>query len=318
MTRDYRNKKKEYPFVYIIILNWNSYEETIGCINSLEALAYPSFKILVIDNCSPDGSGQMLKNTMKNHEVVITGDNLGYAGGNNIGINRAIERDADYVWILNPDIRVEPESLSILIESMEKNLSIGAIGPRICDRDNRKKIFSDGGQIAPEEGYLTYHKNIGKDADTIASRGINLDVGYVNGSAILLRADALKNIGGFREELFLYFEETDWCMRARNQGWSVAIDTNALVYHQMSRQGFRQYFYMTRNHIWLSKINGNRYYGETIAYELNQFLIMLLKSYHKNAFINMSGKLSGIFSGIITSPETQNGIGSLSMKISGQ
>lgn len=228
--------------VFILILNYNSCEETTNLLARLQELTYNNLKIIVIDNNSTDDSVRKLVQHTGSIKLIRNRKNLGYAGGNNIGIEIAINEQADYIWILNPDIGLTPETLSILVDNMNKDNSLAAIGPRICYHEKPDIIYSDGGLIFPEKGFFVTHKNHNKNVKDLPANGMTL-VDYANGSAILIRTKTLQEIGKFREDFFLYYEETDWCLRAKRNGWHIATNSNAMAYHKSSTKGFSYHFF---------------------------------------------------------------------------
>src|SRR5215470_14085112 len=102
----------EKPLVAVVVLNWNGCNETLACLESLIKLSYPPCDLIVVDNGSTDNSVAAVRSKYPNVEVIQTGKNLGYAGGNNVGIRRALEKGAQYILILNNDTRVSPDAIS--------------------------------------------------------------------------------------------------------------------------------------------------------------------------------------------------------------
>lgn len=285
--------------VIIIILNYNSSAETVNLLNLLPEQTYKNFETIVIDNHSTNESIKKLALYTESITLIKNRKNLGYAGGNNIGIDLAINEQADYVWILNPDIRPTPETLSILIESMDQNPSFAAIGPRICYRDKPNMIYSDGGFIFPEKGFLVVHKNHNKNINEI-SEGKITEVDYVNGSAILIRIKTLQDMSKFREDFFLYYEEAEWCLRAKRHGWHIVTNNNATVYHQSSTKGFFYHYFMGRNRILLAKVL-RQYRLHAFGLELYYLRRFLKKPIYYN-LLYFIARLIGIFRGLVKTP----------------
>ncbi len=281
----------------IIILNWNSSADTIQLLGTLRDQTYRSFETIVVDNHSRDNSIEELAPYEGTVTLIRNRKNLGYAGGNNVGIDQAIRRQADYIWILNPDIRPKPEALSLLVDTMDRDTSIAAVGPRICYRDNPDTVYSDGGLVFPEQGYLVVHKNSGKTIHELNEPRVSL-VDYANGSAILLRTRALEEIGTFREDFFLYYEETEWCLRAKRHGRTIATDHGATVYHQPSRKGFRYHFFMARNRILLAKVR-RQYLMQTCRLELSLLRRYFRRPFHPN-LLHLCARGAGVASGLLT------------------
>lgn len=109
------------PLVYIVILNWNGWQDTLACVTSCCALTWPEYRLLVVDNGSTDGSEAILRDRLATGEVLQSGGNLGFAGGNNVGIRHALAAGAEYVWLLNNDTEVAPDALSELVAALQEN-----------------------------------------------------------------------------------------------------------------------------------------------------------------------------------------------------
>ena len=150
----------EWPRVYIILLNYNGYKDTIECIESLHKVSYSNFSIVVVDNDSQDNSENILRKQYPQHTIIQSGSNLGFAGGINIGIQHALCQGADYILLLNNDTIVEPNFLEPLIIEAEKTDGVGIVGGKINYYYSKNKIWSAGGYISELKG-CGYH--YGKD-----------------------------------------------------------------------------------------------------------------------------------------------------------
>ncbi|MCM8569203.1 glycosyltransferase family 2 protein [Gramella jeungdoensis] len=238
--------------VYALILNYNTAEESIKLYNNLADFSFYFLKILIIDNASNNNDINRLKEHIPEDQLILNNSNLGYAGGNNVGLDIALKNNADYVWLLNPDIRVDVHALPLLIETFEENDMLAAVGPRIIRRENRERIFTDGDYILMDENCSTIQKNFNKPVAEVG-REINFEVDYIDGSCVMFSADALKKLGRLPEEYFLYFEETDWCFNARSHGWYLGVNTFAVVYNKTSKKRENFHYYFNRNKLIFSK-----------------------------------------------------------------
>src|SRR3990172_1401868 len=119
------------PLVYIVVVNWNGWEHTVRCLDSLRLLDHPTHRVIVVDNGSTDGSLERIRAFDPDIELIESTKNLGFAGGSNIGIRLALERGADYLWVLNNDIVVEPDTLSALVSVARSRPGIGVIGAAV-------------------------------------------------------------------------------------------------------------------------------------------------------------------------------------------
>src|SRR3972149_8470847 len=135
------------PGVFIVILNWNGYRDSVTCLQSLREISYPSCEMVFVDNGSTDGSVARLKEEFKDVVYLENQENLGYTGGNNAGIRDAMEHGAEYVWILNNDTKVSADALTRLIAAAEKDRKAGLIGPKILQMENPELAYSMVGRL---------------------------------------------------------------------------------------------------------------------------------------------------------------------------
>jgi GT2 family glycosyltransferase len=239
------------PSVSIIILNYNGREDTLACLRSLEHLTYPNAQVVVVDNGSTDGSVEAFRAQHPGFRLVETGANLGFTGGNNLGIKSALDQGADYVMLLNNDTIVAPDFLEVMVDAMETNPQVGVTGPTIYYYDSPETIWSAGGGIDWSRG-LTWM--IGLDEVDKAQFGLSpRPVEFVTGCAILARRGVWEKVGLLDERFFMYYEETEWCVRSRRAGFEIMHIPTAMVWHRISTAqraaSTRTYYYMTRNRL---------------------------------------------------------------------
>lgn len=252
--------KNPFPLVYIILLNYNGYKDTIECINSLEKISYKNYKIVIVDNASTDGSEDILKNEFPHHIFIQTGSNLGFAGGNNVGIKYALENGADYILLLNNDTVVEPNFLEPLVEYADKDNKVGIVGGKINYYHNRNKIWSAGGKVNLFTG-STYHFGLNKNNSDYINKFNK--VKFLTGCVQLIKKDLINDIGFLDEDYFLYYEDTDYCTRAVKNGWKLVYIPNSIIYHKVSSSTKKsspiQLYYLTRNRmLFISKNSNNK------------------------------------------------------------
>jgi len=232
-----------------VVLNHREAADTLRCLGALDKVGYRPLTRLVVDNDS--GPGEVAWMRSAGATVVESGGNLGYAGGNNVGIRRALETGAEAVWIVNPDAYVERGSLRRLVKVLRRHPEVGIVGPRILEAESATpKIQSDGGRIVWEVGGRS--ELIGRG--TAPGRGREMRfVDFVPGAAMLVRRKVFEDAGLLPEEWFLYFEETDFCVRAAKAGWKVVVETGARAVHRFaSPEGLPAetlIYYFVRNRI---------------------------------------------------------------------
>jgi GT2 family glycosyltransferase len=235
----------------VVVLNYKNTDDTVACLESLERSDDLDLDIVVVDN-GPNGPefDDLRERVGRRGETIASGGNLGYAAGNNLGITRVLERGCELVWILNPDTIVEPSTLPLLREHLAAVPDCGLVGPRILLSGQPARIWFDGGLIDREIG-ATRHLNAGKIAAEVAPEVIDVD--YVTGASMLVRRSMIEDIGLLPEHYFLYYEETDWCVRAQRAGWRTMVDQRArMIHHKRSSDALpRPYYlyYMTRNRV---------------------------------------------------------------------
>ena len=213
----------------IIILNYNGYEDTINCVKSLSVIRYPSL-IIVIDNCSSNNDYYKLKENLPAEVVLLRTDkNLGYAGGNNVGLKYAVKEGCSFLCILNNDTIVEEDFLTLCIEELIQDKNIGFIGPTLLDYETGL-VQSTGGDIFIGKGKVT-QKNNGCKASLLPKY---IDCDYIGGACIVLRKDILNEIGYIPESYFLFFEETEWCYHAEKLRYHNICLGNTIIIHKGS------------------------------------------------------------------------------------
>lgn len=218
--------------VATIILNYLHADDTVRCVESVQRSNHVDCTVIVVDN----GSGEKVLHDLRSGidpsiDIIETGENLGYAAGNNRGIERGLECHADLVWILNPDTVVEPDTLSRMVAVMRRYPEAGVVGTRILNGAyDPPSIWFNGGVIDWTVGGATTHRDIGRLHCDVPDSGVE-SADYVTGASMLVRREVFDDIGLIPEEYFLYFEETDFCTRAAQVGWSNLIDSGAILWH---------------------------------------------------------------------------------------
>ncbi|TLZ55065.1 MAG: glycosyltransferase family 2 protein [Methanobacteriota archaeon] len=224
------------PLAAAVVLVYNRWGLLPRCLPALFDSTYPNLRVLVVDNGSsvpcPDNARPLLDRCT----VLRTPKNLGYAGGNNVGIARALDLGAEYVLLINDDAYVEKGCLEKLVAAMVADPRAGAVGPLVLDAREPGVVQSAGGLW--DRGKLRgHHRDRG-----VAHRGQYdrvLPSDFVDGCCILLRASALRRVGALDEAFFLYYEEAELCHRLRTAGYSCLVVPWARVEHEGPRTGAR-------------------------------------------------------------------------------
>lgn len=252
----------------IITLNYNSYKKVVNQVDLLLNENTPKSCFYIIDNLSTDKDQLKKYCDLSGLHFIQNTINGGFAQGNNIAIKKAIDDKKEYFLILNPDIEISLLTIKKLLFTLTNDPSIGIIGPRILDKFDRNLIFSDGGLLFPDKGFLGDHLHYNKTIQEFPAFGINYDLNYVNGSAMMHSIETLIQNGYMREDFFMYYEESEWCYRLQTKtSLKLAINTDVVVYHEMSEKKYFYHYYLTRNRIWITRLyNGNKrfLYNENI------------------------------------------------------
>lgn len=265
--------------VYILILNWNGWKDTIECLESIFKSDYDNYQVIVCDNNSSNNSLDYIKkwadglyepeidddNDLKdliypyikkpityveynreqaengpfyeddNNPLVLiqTGANLGFAGGNNVGLRYALAKDDfDYVWLLNNDTVIKKDSLKNLVIEASKDRNIGMCGSTLLYYDKPHKVQALGGATFNKWFAVPKHIGIGKDfCISFDKKEIEKKMDYVAGASMLVSKAFLKDVGLICEDYFLYFEEIDWATRAKGK-FRLAYAPDSIVYHK--------------------------------------------------------------------------------------
>jgi GT2 family glycosyltransferase len=220
------------PLVYVIIVNFNGLEYTRRCLESLKRVKYPNFKTVVIDNGSERLESEILKELFPDLIGTIRlKNNIGFAGGNNVGISYAFKEGADYFFLLNNDTVVSPDVLKELIVFANKDPKIGIVGPKVFVLLNGKRtnlVQSFGAKV---NLYLGETPLIGGQVDQ-GQFEEPLSVDYVSGCAMLVKRDVIGDLGFLDPRYFMYVEEVDYCLRAKRRGFQTWTVPKARIWHK--------------------------------------------------------------------------------------
>ena len=284
--------KTNIPLIYILILNWNGKEDTIECLESVHKIDYPNYKTVVMDNGSSDDSVAVFQENFPQVHVIENGANLGFAAGNNVGIDYALSEGADYVFLLNNDTVVDPQILWAFMNAAEKYPNAGMFGSKIYFYGEPEKIWYAGGQWLPDAAKFT-HVGWGVVDDGTSWEEIK-QTDYICGCSLLVKAEVIKKIGTMEPRYFLTYEESDWCYRAKRAGYQCFLVPGSKVWHKISSSfsggdgaPHQEYFFSRNRLLWI---------------ERNTTFIEAIKLY-KLIFIQTYGLLRSYFSFKITARE---------------
>jgi GT2 family glycosyltransferase len=217
--------------VYIIVLTWNGKADTLECLQSLQKLSYPNYKIIVVDNASIDGTAEEVLQLYPTVELIRNSLNLRFAGGNNVGIKAALKNQADYILLLNNDTTVAENFLSHLIEAAESDEQVGMAVPKIYYHSDPKRIWYAGGKIDWWSGSIS-HSGV-RETDNGQFEKIKT-TDYITGCAMLVKKNVIEKIGILDESYFIYGEDADWSLRVVRAGFKLLFVPKAIIWHKVS------------------------------------------------------------------------------------
>lgn len=241
------------PKIGVVVLNFNSAEDTLICLEYLRAARGGERRTWVVDNASEDGSQEQIPPRLLDNEVWLeTGENLGYAGGNNAGIRAALTWGAEYVLVLNPDCRVEPDFLPPLVRALEGMPKAGMACPLVLDEEGAT-IQSLGGEVNLWTGRCG-RRLFGTPAEAAGPMRWT-EVDFPHGACVLIRREMLEDVGLFNEAYFLYYEDVELGLRARREHWETIAIPHSRVRHADTTKHGRSNpvvcFHGTRNQAWV-------------------------------------------------------------------
>ena len=212
--------------VTAIVLNWCAEDDTAACLESLAASRYPTLTTLLVDNGSPDGSGERLRQRFPHVPYLQTGANLGYAGGNNRGMEWALEHGADYLLVVNDDAMVDPDCVDALVRAAEET-GAAAVGPEI-------RYFDDPELVSCGAGYFSTARALGihREERRAKREERRESVSFVSGCCVLLRSAVVRQLGAFDESFFAYVEDAELSHRYSRAGQTLVYEPAGQVLHR--------------------------------------------------------------------------------------
>ncbi|MGH8692822.1 MAG: glycosyltransferase family 2 protein [Burkholderiales bacterium] len=268
------------PLVYIIVLTYKMRDVAARCLASLRTVRYPNYRVVVVDNDSGDGTLEMVRERFPDYVAIQTGGNLGYTGGNNRGIERALAEGAEYVLILNPDTEVvNPDFLAEMVRHAEAHPDVGIAGPKVFLRERgvvQNTVLFPPGLWRNIANWV--HFRI-RPARFELSGDAAVEAEVLNGVCLLIRGACLRQIGLFDENIFMYIEDAEMDWRARGRGWRVQYLPIDSVIHWQKPEGYHMTgpvsFLLKRNSVYYLCKTGKRV--DAWGYATLSLLLLLLR-----------------------------------------
>lgn len=292
--------------VAIILVNWNGLTFTRACLESLKKVDFPNFRVMVVDNASAKNEGEVLGVEFPEIILIKNRENLGFSGGNNVGIRKALEMGFSHILLLNNDTIVEPDFLGKMVLKMKESAKIGVVQPLICFLGNPKKIWSAGGKW---NALLSRAITRGdrKNLENFPLSDKKLD--WATGCCMLIRREAVLEGGLLQEQYFAYFEDVEWSLRFREMGWEIHLASQAKIYHEAgasSKQKHtegtlspRVFYFHVRNQFYLIR-SKNQFPIFAYGYHLARFSIWMIYFLIRGRFQKLKAVIKGIKDGLST------------------
>lgn len=246
--------------IYIILINYNGFKDTADCVDSIkESNMSANIRIVIVDNASPDGSGERLKEKYKDDKqitVLPQAENRGFSAGNNIGAEYACGEGAEYIVFLNNDTVADKSFLDGIIDYYNSDRSIGMITGKILYYDQPKTIWYAGGVYNPKKAKAAH---IGSEQPDDGQYDDIKEITFCCGCYLLMSAENFKKIGPMPGAYFLYCEDLEYSLRAMRAGYKIIYYPESRIYHKVSASTGKAssvlQYYNTRNSLLFVKRN---------------------------------------------------------------
>lgn len=246
-----------FPRVSIITVNFNSTAVTVDFLKSVLQFPYENMEVIVVDNASAEDPTATLHQTMPNVKVIRSSKNLGFAGGNNLGVSQA---NGSYLLFINNDTEITEGAIDKMVRILQTHTDAGAVSPKF------HYYFHPG--VIEYAGYnpmnfftarATMQGN--KQIDTGQYRTLT-QTNYAHGGGMMVPKTVIEDVGTMPDCYFLYYEELDWCEMMKRKGYKIYFDPHALIYHKESmttgKASTLKTYYLNRNRILFIRRNATR------------------------------------------------------------
>ncbi len=282
------------PSVAIVIVIWNGKEDTLRCLRSLSEDRYTNKHIIVVDNGSTDESVASIYSAFPQLTILQTGSNLGFTGGNNVGIRHALQNGADYVFLLNNDTVVEPDALGNLVKCAEANPHFGLLCPVIHYLETPNELWFSGSRLDLAKG-IAVHDNSRRPARNEEP----FELAWATGCALLVNGGLMRKLSGFDDRYYLSWEDVDLSLRVLKEGYRVVAVPCARIYHKVGAQRRTQspliHYYGVRNSLLFVQLHAGRAY---IPAAIRIVLSFVRISLRPDARVNALACLKTVFQGV--------------------
>jgi hypothetical protein len=267
------------PLVSIITVNYNALEVTCELLNSIRNNTYANVEIIVVDNASKENPEGFLKKHYPEVKFIRSELNLGFAGGNNLGIR---ESSGDFLFFLNNDAELTEGAIETLLALFGSVPHLGIVSPKICYHKSEagaNHVIQYAG-TTPVHPLTARNRTLGAGQIDTGQYSQANPTAYAHGAAMMVPGEVIDRVGKMPESFFLYYEELDWCEQIRREGFQVYVEPRACIYHKesftVSRNSELKTYYLTRNRLFFMR--RNRKWWQWAAFCAFLFLVTLPKN----------------------------------------
>jgi GT2 family glycosyltransferase len=289
------------PLVSIIILNYNQLGVTCEFLESAKKLTYPNYEIILVDNASKDDPSEIIKTKYPHVKLIVNDSNLGFTGGNNVGIKAA---SGDFYFIVNNDTEVTENLLEYLVEPFDLDKSIGVVCPKIKFYSHPDIIqYAGFSEINPFTGRGKTHGGNQKDNGDFDIPGYTA---YAHGAAMMVKKEVVEKVGALPDVFFIYYEEMDWSAHIRRAGYKIYYQPKSYILHKesitMGKESAMKAYYHTRNRILFMRRNTSWYQFTVFSLFLSFVIIPknILKYIFNRQFKHLKMFVKGVVWNIYT------------------
>jgi GT2 family glycosyltransferase len=248
------HKISRLPLVTIISVNYNQEEVTRELLFSIRKLSYPNLEVIVVDNGSQTNLVSSLGNQFSEFTFIRSDKNLGFAGGNNLGIENA---RGEFIFFINNDTILTPNTIEPLLEKFTSEKNVGVVSPKIKYFEDPELIQYAG--YTAMNPYTARNKGIGNLEKDNGQYDLSTETFFAHGAAMMIKREVIDKVGVMPEIFFLYYEEFDWCEQIRKAGYRIFYEPKSVIFHKESisvgKNSTLKTYYMSRNRILFMRRN---------------------------------------------------------------
>lgn len=282
------------PLVTIITVNYNQENVTKDLLHSIQSLSYPNYEVIIVDNGSK--TSLSLNGQFSNYRIIRSDANLGFAGGNNLGISQA---KGDFLFFVNNDTILPHDCIEPLIQRLTLEKNAGVVSPKIKYYDDPTLIQYAG--YTAMNPFTARNKGIGYQEIDKGQFNKTIETSFAHGAAMMVKRDVIEDIGPMPEIFFLYYEEFDWCEQIRKGGYKIYYEPKSVIYHRESisvgKNSPMKTYYMIRNRILFMRRNSPQL--KLSFFYLYLCFIVLPKELFKHLINRESAHIKALFKGFL-------------------